>query len=194
MRRCLEEMTLEELWRLFPIFLVESSAAWKKQFEEEKTTLSVLVDKRARISHIGSTAVDGIQAKNIVDILIEFPSDGDMPVAVNTLSENGWRVMSRGVCRVSLNKGYTEDGFADKVFHLHLRRFGDNDELYFRDYLREYPDVAKEYEALKLRLWKQFEFDRDGYTAAKGEFIKKYTDLARSKYKDRYQRTKNPLQ
>ena len=68
---------------------------------------------------------------------------------------------------MSFNKGYTEEGFAEKVFHLHLRYFGDNDELYFRDYLNERPDIAEKYEQLKLSLWKKYEHDRDGYTEAR---------------------------
>lgn len=54
--------------------------------------------------------------------------------------------------RISLNSGYTKNGFADKVFHIHLRYVGDNDELYFRDYLKDHPQIAKEYETLKLGL------------------------------------------
>ena len=56
--------------------------------------------------------------------------------------------MSAETNRISLNRGYTENGFADKVYHIHLRYIGDNAELYFRDYLNEHSDVAKEYEAL----------------------------------------------
>ena len=56
--------------------------------------------------------------------------------------------------RISLDKGHTENGFPDKIYHIHQRYTGDNDELYFRDYLNESSDVAKEYETLKLRLWK----------------------------------------
>ena len=41
---------------------------------------------------------------------------------------------------------------SDKVYHIHLRYTGDNDELYFRDCLNEHPQVAEEYEALKLEL------------------------------------------
>ena len=82
---------------------------------------------------------------------------------------------------MSFNKGYMEEGFADKVYHLHLRYAGDNDEIYFRDYLNAHPEVAKEYETLKLGLWKRFEHDRDGYTAAKSEFVTKYTELAKQK-------------
>ena len=98
------------------------------------------------------------------------------------LEKNGFIVMSAEANRVSLNKGYTENGFADKVFHVHLRYTGDNDELYFRDYLNEHSDVAKEYEALKLRLWKQYEHNRDAYTDAKTDFISKWTAAARKKY------------
>lgn len=86
----------------------------------------------------------------------------------------------------SLNKGYTEDGFADRVFHLHLRLVGDHDELYFRDYLLDHPDIAKDYEEMKLSLWKTFEHDRNGYTNAKTTFIKKYTQLVKKAYEGRY--------
>ena len=94
--------------------------------------------------------------------------------------------MSEDLNRISLNKGYTEQGFAKRVFHLHLRIKGDNDELYFRDYLRANEKIAKEYEDLKLSLWKKFEHNRDGYTNAKTDFIKKYTQIARKKYGERY--------
>lgn len=50
------------------------------------------------------------------------------------------------------------------------------------------PIIAKQYEALKLSLWKKYEHDRDGYTNAKSEFILKYTDIAKSEYTDRYRR------
>ena len=61
-----------------------------------------------------------------------------------------------------------------------------NKELYFRDYLTEHPEVAKRYEDLKLKLWKQYEHDRDGYTNAKTELVKEYTEKARMLYGDRY--------
>ena len=87
--------------------------------------------------------------------------------------------MSANESRISLNKGYTENGFAEKVFHLHVRLSGDVDEIYFRDYLNTHPAVAKEYVQLKLRLCKQYEHNRDTYTEAKTEFVKKYTTLAK---------------
>jgi GrpB-like predicted nucleotidyltransferase (UPF0157 family) len=78
-------------------------------------------------------------------------------------------------------KGYTVQGFAEKVYHLHVRYKGDWDELYFRDYLRANKDIAEKYAQLKLRLISQYEHDRDGYTKAKAEFVKKCTGMAREK-------------
>ena len=119
-------------------------------------------------------------------MMVEIPQSVDMKEIARVLEQNGFIRMSSEAKRISLNKGYTENGFADKVYHIHLRYTGDNDELYFRDYLNEHPDAAKEYETLKLRLWKQYEHDRDVYTDAKTDFISKWTAESRKEYGDRY--------
>lgn len=85
-----------------------------------------------------------------------------------------------------LQQGLYAEGFAEKVFHLHVRRAGDWDELYFRDYLRENPSVAAKYALLKRELKEKFERNRDGYTAAKTDFIKEMTARARLCYGARY--------
>ncbi|MBQ8229906.1 MAG: GrpB family protein [Clostridia bacterium] len=183
----LSEMSLAELWELFPISLKEANAGWENQFNEEKAVLETLLkDFKVCIHHVGSTAIGGIKAKDIVDILLQTETFTDMLKIADALSVNGYIVMSKTETRISLNKGYTENGFADKVFHLHLRLRGDNDELYFRDYLREYPLVAREYERLKVGLAEKYKNDRDGYTQAKTEFIQKYTVLAKQIYEKRY--------
>ena len=88
--------------------------------------------------------------------------------------------------RACLNKGYTPEGFAEKVFYIHIWIIGDNDELYFRDYMNDQPDKAREYESLKKELWKKFEHDRDAYTDSKTSFVRKYTEEAKQLYGDRY--------
>ncbi|AND79782.1 hypothetical protein A0O21_06950 [Streptococcus pantholopis] len=141
-----------------------------------------------RINHIGSTSVPNIWAKNIVDILLEVKDYCAMERVKGLLLDHGWRCMNETKKRASFNKGYTDAGFADRVFHLHLRLYGDCDELYFCDYLRRHPEIARDYERLKLSLWKKFEHNRDGYTEAKTDFIKKYTKLGKSEFTgtDRY--------
>ena len=189
MGKDLSEMTLEELFELFPIFLVPPhNDRWKNSFNEIKQTLtSFLADQPfVRISHIGSTAIQGIWAKNIVDVMVEIPQRVDMKAIAQIFEQNGFIIMSSEAKRISFNKGYTKNGLSDKVYHIHLRYSGDNNELYFRDYLNEHFDVAKEYEALKLLLWKQYKHNRDAYTAAKTDFISKWTAEARKEYGDRY--------
>ena len=69
MGKDLSEMTLEELWELFPIFLVAHDDRWKDSFNEIEKTLTGLLANQSvvRISHIGSTAIQEIRAKNIID-------------------------------------------------------------------------------------------------------------------------------
>lgn len=187
MSKKLSEMTLEELWKLFPISLVEPKAEWAEWYKEQERSISTaLSNVCCRISHVGSTAIKGVWAKNIVDILVEVEQEEELRYAAERLKEIGYLIMSSAPDRISLNRGYTEQGFAEKVFHLHLRLKGDHDELYFRDYLNDHPDVAKEYERMKFGLWKQYEHDRDGYTNAKSDFIRRYTALAKEEYGLRY--------
>ena len=186
MGKKLSEMTLEELWQLFPIILTGHQDCWKEWYLEEETILKKTLSQIKRISHIGSTAVSSIWAKPIIDILVEIPREHNLFEYKDLIVNNGYICMSESEKGLSFNKGYTENGFAERVFHLHLRYAGDNDELYFRDYLIEFFDIAKEYEKLKLSLWKEYEHNRDAYTNAKTEFVKRYTEQAKMIYSKRY--------
>ena len=132
------EMTLSELWQLFPIFLTEHNTHWADWYAEEVATLKSILPPETVYCHIGSTAVSGIMAKPIIDILIVVNSTDRMKQAASRLQSNGYIVMSTAENR-----------------------------------------IAKDYEQLKLRLWKQYEHDRDGYTKAKTEFVQKHTALAK---------------
>jgi GrpB-like predicted nucleotidyltransferase (UPF0157 family) len=185
MSKPLSEMSLEELWQLFPIQLVEHQPCWENWYQIEKGHLMPSLPATAKIHHIGSTSINGIWAKPIIDILVEANPNTHEAIK-HQLLQNGYLCMAQTETRIDFNKGYTPDGFAEKVFHLHLRKFGDNDELYFRDYLKEHPEAAKAYEKLKLSLWKPFEHDRDGYTEHKTAFVNEYTKKAIMQYGRRY--------
>lgn len=184
----LSEMTLEELWELFPVSLTGPSDKWVSGYQKTESLLKEILRECPveRISHIGSTAIHGIWAKDIVDILIEISVDADIETAAKKIGDNGFIRMSSAPGRISFNRGYTKEGFAENVCHVHLRYAGDNDELYFRDYLNEHPQVAKDYELLKLLLWKMYEHDRDAYTDAKTAFVKTWTAEAKKIYNGRY--------
>lgn len=172
MIRTLKDMTLEELWQLFPIVLTPHQLQWKDWAREEIENLTALLSGYCPvITHIGSTAIPNIHAKPIIDILVEINPSADKQQIKEKMGTAGYICMSVSDSRMSFNKGYTPAGYADKVFHIHFHRAGDNDEICFRDYLIAYPEVAKEYEILKLSLLPKYRNDRDGYTEAKSEFV-----------------------
>lgn len=179
-RKELCDMTIEELWDLFPIVLTPHQPHWREWAEDEVGLLSVLLARcNPVINHIGSTAIPNIQAKPIIDLLVEIPPEINLTEVRDIMERNGYICMAAGPTRMSFNKGYTPDGFAEKVFHIHLRVIGDNDEIYFRDYLRVHPESAYEYETLKLSLLPKYRNNRDGYTEAKTNFVTETTRRAK---------------
>ena len=176
-------MTLEELWQLFPIILSEHKEEWKDFYCEEAALLKNLFGSHlVRINHIGSTAVDGLLAKPTVDILLEVAADSSPDTIRQIAVGGGYTVMNESSdpeYRLALCKGYTPQGFAEKVFHLHIRHEGDWDEVVFCDYLKSNPGKSQEYAQLKIELQKRFRHNRDAYTSAKGDFIRECVKAAR---------------
>lgn len=189
MSKDLEKMSLAELWQLFPIILREHNPAYRKWYEQQAQVLrQIFGASMLRINHIGSTAVPNLVAKPCVDILLELAHDWDPQRIIAETRAAGWLLMSAESSPMKLvfNQGYTEHGFAEKVFHLHIRRLGDWGELYFRDYLFTHPEVAREYASLKQNLAEKFTHNRDAYTEAKTVFIAEATKSAREEFGSRY--------
>lgn len=186
-----DESDQERLGRLYPIILSEYNPEWPKWYAEEKMNLERLIgaENIVRISHIGSTSVPGLTAKPTVDILLEIMDDANVSKLIDALSSPEYICLNPPDMvtpppHLMFLKGYLSDGFAEKVFHIHVRYHGDWDELYFRDYLVAHPEIAAEYAALKKSLLHEFEHNRDGYTYAKTAFIRDVTKKARRKAND----------
>ena len=186
MNKSLSDMALEELWELFPIELTAYNKNFKTMYLNEESILkSLLWNYTKRISHIGSTSIENIKTKPIVDILVEIDFC-NKDIVKDILLKNDYILMSETLDKISFNKGYTINGYADNVFHVHIKKYGDCDELYFRDYLNDNEQKAKEYENLKIELYNKHKPNRDLYTDGKREFIHEVVRLARKKYKNRY--------
>lgn len=167
----------------YPIQLVKHNEKWKNIYTKEEKSLKILLSGiNITVYHIGSTALSNIYAKNIVDILVEIDNK-DFNEVITKLS-SAWVLCWKEEKRAFLTKGYGQEGFEEKVVHLHIRNSGDIDEVYFRNYLLKHPFVAKDYETLKLDLEKRYKNDRESYTNGKTEFIKKYTTLAKKEQKN----------
>jgi len=161
----------------------------KTKIEKSKLTDKFSDGTIVRISHIGSTAIPGIISKPTIDILMEISPDSDISRITAALKSMDWILMNssdKPIFKQSYNKGYTKYGFAQKVYHLHVRYPGDWNELYFRDYLIEHPHVAQEYVDLKKQLKEKYEHNREAYTDGKEAFVSRYSEIAKVKYKDRY--------
>ncbi|KUK88937.1 MAG: hypothetical protein XE04_1923 [Marinimicrobia bacterium 46_43] len=76
-------------------------------------------------------------------------------------------------------KGFTPEVFQGQAYHVYVRFPAEWDEIRFRDDQRHHRDKALEYEALKIALTEEFQYERDGYRNAKGDFIQKINTLSR---------------
>lgn len=146
---------------------------------ERKHIESVLPDGFiVRIEHVGSTAVPGLAAKPIVDMLIEI-SDGERGKTLipQILEPQGYDCIWRPTRGNDIPPWYTwcirRDTEGRRTHHLHFVEPGTKDDLIcFRDILREHSSVAMKYGELKSDLATEHGHDRVAYTDAKGEFIR----------------------
>jgi len=182
----LSAMTEKELSLLFPVQLEGHKKAWAKRYKKESKYIQVHIQDGSIINmdHIGSTAIKGIQAKDIVDIIIVVRDDIPLMTFAQRLIKLDYTMVQQQEKRIDLSKGYTRLGFARSVFHIHLRRKDDCDEIYFKDYLNEHYELAREFESLKIFLTAIHKNDHDAYNKAKNEFIDRITKLAKKQLKN----------
>lgn len=163
---------------------------WPVSFRQEREHLQACLpaDLVLRIEHFGSTAIPGLSAKPIVDMLVEVTDlqstkDRIVPVLESqgydyfwrpTFGDDGPPFFAWFIKR--------EAGTGVRTHHIHMveSHFAVHwDRLLFRDYLIEHPEVAREYESLKVRLATASARDRVAYTRGKTEFVARVTEQAR---------------
>jgi GrpB-like predicted nucleotidyltransferase (UPF0157 family) len=174
-----DNLTAEQIGKLFPIQIVPYNPDWKVLFEQEKALLTKVLGKDIplHIEHFGSTSVEGLAAKPTIDILVEVPelSNETKQVITGKLEMIGYGNMynAEKEHKMTFGKGYDENYISAKTYHVHIRKKGNlpQDEIYFRDYLRQNPDVCDEYAKLKYALARKYQFNREDYTQAKTAFI-----------------------
>lgn len=179
MSKSLDELTKEEWNTLFPITLEPHNPAWAGIFRAEKASILEALgpDTVQSIEHFGSTSIPGIAAKNYIDMLIEIlPEqlfDEQIIAGLRGLGYHYFRQMGTQSDYMVFVKGYMLDGPSEQIFHIHMCTRGHAmwEQLKFRDYLREHPQRAQAYEALKWQLALAYKHDREGYRIAKTEFI-----------------------
>ncbi len=172
--------------------VVPYDSHWPALFEEERDHLMQCMPAGMiiRIEHFGSTSVPGLAAKPIVDMIIEVRDVQEAKVTVPQILEpQGYDCFWRPTMGNDVPPWYTwcikRNSAGARTHHLHIGEVGFKDDaLLFRDTLRENPEIAAEYQELKLRLAGEHHTDRVAYTAAKGEFIQQVLRDARARRKD----------
>lgn len=175
-------MTEPPRQREAPIRLAPYDPAWPSLFERERKILERTLERwlGGPIEHIGSTAVPGLLAKPVIDIMAAVATlDGSRP-AISVLLGRGWVYFPY---RAEVMHWFCKPSPAFRTHHLHLVPFRSplwEDRLIFRDYLRRDSVVAAEYAQLKRVLAERYELDREAYTDAKGPFVRRVLERARA--------------
>jgi len=155
-----------------PIEIVEYEPSWPAFYIAECERLAPLLPD-VRIHHIGSTAVHGLAAKPVID-MISLVDDLEASIA-DAMRRAGYQLPARFNANLVHRRFLCYPTASYRTHHLHLvdRREDLDRCLRFRDSLRGNPALAAEYAALKRSLAARFREDREGYTNAKSAFIKR---------------------
>jgi GrpB-like predicted nucleotidyltransferase (UPF0157 family) len=156
------------------VYLVEHDPQWTVRFAEQRDRLAGLLAPwlAGGIEHVGSTAVPGLRAKPIVDMLAPVSSLADRDAIVAALTADGWLYWPDDPTPARL--WLLRPDPADRTHHLQVLAAGDDRItrlLTFRDALRSDAALAREYAALKDRLAAANPTDRDAYTDGKADFV-----------------------
>jgi len=154
--------------------IVEYDSAWPAAFETERERLAPLLPAGVQLHHFGSTAVPGLAAKPVID-MIALVDDLDAPIAA-LVQSGGYQYPAAFNATLTHRRFLCYPTATHRTHHLHLvdepreleRR------LRFRDRLRADPVLAGKYVALKRALAERYRDDREAYTEAKGVFVKRH--------------------
>ena len=153
--------------------------SWPQKFDIETNILKTTLGNVAvQIHHIGSTAVPGLAAKPIIDILLEVNSLESLDAMNDRMINIGYS--PRGELGIPRRRYFSKGG-DERTHQIHAFILGDPHvfrHLAFRDYLRGHPDTAKEYGLLKLTIAKICDNDIEKYCDGKDEYVKRLEAIA----------------
>jgi GrpB-like predicted nucleotidyltransferase (UPF0157 family) len=160
------------------IEVVPWDPAWPQRYEQMRARLAAALGQLAlRIEHVGSTSIEGIPAKPVVDIQVSVPDVDDTDTYREQVESCGFslRYITAGWRYFRPPPGLPRD------YQVHVVEVGSDRErarLLFRDFMRSHPGEAAEYGRLKIRLAQHDGTDRIQYNDDKGPFIKAALEAA----------------
>ena len=137
----------------YPVIITEYNPQWPVLYEEEKgRILDVIGDKMVAIEHIGSTAVPGLGAKPVIDIMIAVHTLAEAETCIEPLRSIGFEYRSPDEAGIPERRYFTKGIPGARTHHIHMVELTSTfweRHLLFRDSLRAYPEVAQQYYQLK---------------------------------------------
>ncbi|MFY0759995.1 GrpB family protein [Metabacillus dongyingensis] len=157
------------------IKVVDYSQNWNYEYKiEEQSIKTFLQEEFVNSFHIGSTSVPGLKAKPIIDILLVVHDISELDTYSEQFESLGYEVMGEFGIE---GRRYFRKGGDNRTHQIHAFQYDNIQEierhLAFRDYLRQSPEISKEYGELKSKLADKYPTDIDGYGDGKDDFIKK---------------------
>jgi len=167
--------------KIAQVELSESDPEWESRFvEAKKEILDACGDKIVSVEHMGSTSISGIMAKPEIDILVGVNNLEDIEGIIEPLREIGYPYYKNFEEFVPQRRYFRKSEGITPLVHMHIYEIDGDDykkHVFFRDHLRTNPEIARDYENLKVRLLKQSSGDRGVYQDGKKEFIQKVLSL-----------------
>ncbi|PFI95733.1 GrpB family protein [Priestia megaterium] len=157
------------------ITVVEHDPNWKYEYLNEEYLIKEIIQKElVNIFHIGSTSVQNLKAKPIIDILLVVNDIRKLDNYSNQFEKLGYEVMGEfGIKK----RRYYRKGGDNRTHQIHAFQYDNIQEierhLSFRDYLRQNQMISNEYGTLKAELAHRFPNDIEGYSDGKDAFVKR---------------------
>ena len=156
------------------VHLAPYDPRWPALFEAERDRLRSLFPELSGIEHFGSTAVAGMQAKPVIDILAGVDSMARADALFAPILGCGYTTSREFNASLVDRRWFMRSAEGRRTHHLHVVVFQGPvwlERLRFRDLLRKDPGLARSYSQLKVELAARFRTDREAYTDAKAEFV-----------------------
>ena len=166
------------------IIVTEYDPLWPQKFQAESLLIrGILADNCLAIYHIGSTAVPGLAAKPIIDMMAVVKSLAQVDDAAEDFSQIGYEYLGEfGIA----GRRYLRKGGEERTHQIHIFQADDwhniGRHLAFRDYLRSHEKERAEYAAIKTELAQRFPYDIDGYCDGKAHFVQEMERAALSRF------------
>ena len=166
------------------ITVIEYSPLWKNKYKEESLLIrNILADNCIAIYHIGSTSVEGLAAKPIIDIMAVVRSLEIVDTVAEKFSDIGYEYLGEFGIE---GRRYLRKGGDERTHQIHIFQADDwnniGRHLAFRDNMQTHEKELEEYTKIKIEKKKKYPYDIDGYCDGKENFVREMEEIAISQF------------